>query len=119
MSNQTNNISERLIEFGVSIVKLCLDIEKTKTGSIIANQLLRSGTSVGANYEEARGAQSKQDFIHKLHISLKEIRETIYWLEIINRSEINNKINGSNLLEEAKEISKIIGKSLLTAKANK
>ena len=80
---QQNGISERLLDFGVITVKLVDKLYQTKIGSILGNQLLRSGTSIGANYEEARGAQSKADFIHKLHIVLKESRETIYWIKLI------------------------------------
>ena len=72
-----------MLDYGVAIIKICARLSKMAIGKHIGNQLLRSGTSVGANYEEARGAQSKADFIHKLQIVLKETRESFYWLKLI------------------------------------
>lgn len=76
MQSERNNLSERLLDFGVNAIKLARRLNKTATGRHIAGQLTRSGTSAGANYEEACGAESRLDFIHKLQVSLKELRES-------------------------------------------
>jgi len=91
MEDKATQISDRLIEYGVRIIKLTVKLRKTVSGKHIANQLLRAGTSVGANYEEACGVQSRADFIHKLQIVLKEIRESLYWLRLIQKSAILNE----------------------------
>jgi len=80
---------------------------------------LGAGTSVGANYEEACGAQSKADFIHKLQIVLKEIRESMYWLKLIQRADILKVDEIKEAINETQQISAIIGKSILTAKKRK
>ncbi len=116
MEEKARELSERLLDYGVEIVKLTIKIGKTTTGKVIANQLIRSGTSVGANYEEACGAQSRADFIHKLQIVLKEIRESLYWLRLIQKSAISNEQGLSKLVEETKQLSNIIAKSIITAK---
>ena len=80
---------------------------------------MRSATSAGANYEEACGAESRQDFIHKMQVVLKELRESLYWLRLIKKSEINKTkmdIGISRLLIEARELANIIAKSVVTAK---
>ena len=116
MEDKANQISERLLDYGVAIIKICARLNKTVIGKHIGNQLLRSGTSVGANYEEARGAQSRADFIHKLQIVLKEIRESMYWLKLIQRSQILRGAEFEEAIKETERISKIIGKSVITAK---
>ncbi len=119
MESKARQISERLLEYGVSIIKLCLELNKTDVGRHIGRQLLRSGTSVGANYEEACGAQSRADFIHKLQIVLKEIRESLYWIRLIQRSKILKAHEVSKVMDESREITNIVAKSLLTAKRKK
>ena len=78
--------SARLLKFSVDIVKISSRIPKTPAGFAIASQLVRSGTSVGANFQEAQDASSPRDFIHKISISLRESKETLYWLTIINET---------------------------------
>ncbi len=78
--------------------------------------MFRSGTSSGANYEEACGAQSKADFIHKLQIVLKELRESSFWLRLIKKSSLLNDGSVDELIEETKQLINIIAKSLITAK---
>jgi four helix bundle protein len=79
---------------------------------------MRSATSAGANYEEACGAESRSDFIHKMQIVLKEMRESLYWLKLINRSNLakNSSTDLKDLLKEATELANIIAKSIITAK---
>lgn len=100
------------------IVKLCKIISKDTVGKAITLQLLKSGTSIGANLEEAYGAQSKKDFICKLFIVLKEARETSYWLRLIKESEMISNEEIEPILRESEEIKRIIGQSVVTAKKN-
>ena len=83
----------------------------------IGNQLLRSGTSAEANYEEARASESKTDFIYKLHLVLKELRESVYWIKLLKYSDVNSKQEYDKILEETVSLCKIINKSILTSKA--
>ena len=88
-SDKPFDICERTFEFSVRIVNLCSFLKQTPGGGRdLAKQLIRSGTSIGANVEESRAAQSTADFIHKLEIALKEARETRYWLRLIIASEL-------------------------------
>ena len=81
-----DDIEARLIDFAVRIIKLCDNLPKTRAGNHIAGQLLRSGTAPAAHYAEARGAESTKDFVHKLRLSLKELKESRVWLLIIAKS---------------------------------
>lgn len=102
-------ITERTEEFAIRIIKACSFLQKqddvTRT---ISKQLLRSGTSVGANCHESRSAQSNKDFINKLEIALKEARETEYWLKILIKSELADQVRFTPLLEECQEIVRIL-----------
>ena len=82
------DIAERLLNLAARIIKLADALPKSSASKHICLQVVRSGTSAGANYEEARGAESKKDFLHKLGISLKELRETRYWLKLIVQAEL-------------------------------
>ena len=81
MQNRSD-LSERLLEFAASSIKLTVRLKRTAVGRYIANQLMRAASSSGANYEEACGAESKADFIHKMQLVLKELRESLYWLKL-------------------------------------
>ena len=83
-------LEERLIDFAVTIVSVVEALPSSKAGNHIANQLIRSGTSPAPNYGEARSAESRNDFIHKMKISLKELRETLIWLKIIARKRLGH-----------------------------
>jgi len=85
-------------------------------GRYIGRQVLGSGTSPGANYEEARGAESKADFVHKLGIVLKELSETRYWLKLLIKSKLIPSKRIESVFSEADELCKIIGKSVITVK---
>ncbi len=119
MENKAEQISERFLDYGAEIVKLSLKLARTATERHVANQLLRCGTSVGANYEEARGAQSRADFIHKLQVVLKEIREALYWLKLIEKCKLLKQESLAPIIEETVQLSNIIAKSILTAKARR
>ena len=114
---QVKDIRLRAFDFAVQIVKLCqyLD-EKRGVERIIGNQLLRSGTSIGANLEEAEAGQSKADFISKNSIALKEARETHYWLKLLAATEIVPTTWLSPLQQETEELTKIIAAIIIKAK---
>ncbi|BAT52930.1 hypothetical protein NOS3756_18720 [Nostoc sp. NIES-3756] len=104
-----SSIAERTKRFAIRVVKACCFLdEKPGVYRTISKQLLRSGTSIGANVREAQSAQSNKDFINKLEIALKEARETQYWLEILIESELVDKHKFQLLLQEANEIGKIL-----------
>jgi len=109
-----DDIQERLIDFAVEIIRLCSSLPKTRAGNHVSIQLLRSGTSPAANYGEARGAESRNDFIHKLGIVVKELNESIIWLEILKRSEMHTHAYIEPILIECIELAKIISSSIKT-----
>ena len=108
-----NLVQEKSFEFAVSIVKYYKQL-KTQSEFAIANQLLRSGTSVGANIEEALGGSSKKDFINKMTIALKEARESKYWLRLIYESGIDKNVGP--ILTEANSLVNILSKIVKTSK---
>jgi four helix bundle protein len=99
----------------LNIVHLSLKLPKTLPGRHISAQVLRSGTSPAANYAEARGAESRSDFIHKLRIVLKELNETAIWLQIISRTALISPEQIVAVVAENRELSKIIATSVKTA----
>jgi four helix bundle protein len=113
-------IQSRTFEFAVRIVKLCQHLdEKSGVSRTIGKQLLRAGTSVGANVEEAQSGQSKADFISKIAIALKEARETRYWLRLIVASNLLPIERLSDLQTEIEELMKILGAIIVSAKDNR
>ncbi len=111
-----DELADRLLEFAVRIIGVAAALPKTPVGQHIAGQIVESGTSVGAHYEEARGAESKADFLHKLGIALKECRETRFWLRVIYRAKLLIGDFRTDLLVEADELCAILGQSILTAR---
>ena len=109
-------ISIRLLEFGCNVIKLSGEMTNSFTGKHVSHQLIRSATSAGANYEEACGGESTKDFIHKLQISLKELKESLYWLKLIEKAELTNQNKHSEIKSENEQLIKIIAKSVITAK---
>ena len=120
-SDFREKMSVRMLEFAVRIMKLESKLCKTYSGKHIYGQLFRSGSSTGANYEESVGAESRADFIHKTQIVLKEVRESNYWLRLINKSNLvsEDDTDLKFLLPESFELIKIFSSSLVTAKQNK
>jgi four helix bundle protein len=103
------DITDRSFSFAVRVVKLCRFLEKQdRVSRTLANQLLRSGTSVGANIEEAQAGQSKADFIAKMSISRKEARETLYWLRLLEKSDLVVADQLSEITKEADELVRIL-----------
>ncbi|MCY2977065.1 MAG: four helix bundle protein [Planctomycetota bacterium] len=112
------DIEERLLDFAVRIGKAIDALPDTRLGRHIAGQLVRSGTSPAPNYAEACAAESKKDFIHKLAIVLKELRESSVWIRLIVKSELIPEQRLEQLRDECDQLCKIIAKSLVTAKSN-
>lgn len=110
------DLSERFLEFAATVVKLTYSFPKTGIGKHVGMQLIRSATSMGANYEEGCAAQSRADFIHKLQIVFKETRESIYWMRLSEKLDLVNVASLVPVLQEGKELELIIGKSLVTSK---
>ena len=113
MENKDNIIIKLTFQFALEIIRYCEELQEDKK-FVIANQLLKSGTSIGANIREAQNAESKADFIHKFKIAAKEIEETIYWLELCEFSE--NYPNTNGLIEKLNNISRIVNKIIITSK---
>ena len=111
-----NPLLEKSIKFASRIVKLYQYLLKEKHESIISKQIIRSGTSIGANANEAIYGISKADFIAKLQISLKETAETEYWLRLLVLSEYITEAEGDSLIDDCLEIKRILISSLNTAK---
>lgn len=115
--DKPQDIRERTFSFAVEIVRLCQWVEEqSDVYRILGRQLLRSGTSIGANTEEAQAGQSRADFISKYAIALKEARETIYWLRLLRETYSRSDISVNDLVQEADEISKIIGSIIVNTK---
>ena len=109
-------LEDRLLDFAARVGKMVDAIPDTRLGRHIAS--VRSGTSPAPNYAEACAAESKRDFIHKLGIVLKELRESRTWIKLIIQADLLPEQRMSELLDEANQLCNIIGKSVVTAKAN-
>lgn len=113
-----NILIDKSIVFASRIVKLHDFLIKNKKGLPIAKQIIRSGTSIGANINEANYGQSPADFIAKMHIALKEAAETEYWIKLLYMSEYIDEKMHNSLLEDCLEIKRILISSINTAKSN-
>jgi four helix bundle protein len=116
MKNEKNVILAKSYNFAKRIVKLYLHLSKEKNEYVLSKQLLRSGTSIGANIEEAQAGQSKKDFIAKTQISLKEAKETHYWLRLLRDTQIIEAKLADSLIKECEELLYILSAILKTAK---
>ena len=111
-----NILQDKSFAFAVRIVNLYKFLCEDKKEFVLSKQILRSGTSIGANVEEGIGGQSDKDFLAKLSISYKETRETIYWLKLLFATDYLNKEQFDNILQDAEELGKILAKIILTTK---
>ncbi|MBL1212419.1 MAG: four helix bundle protein [Ignavibacteriae bacterium] len=112
-------LEERLIEFAVLIIDIINEMPNTKAGNHLSSQLIRSGTSPALNYGEAQSGESRKDFIHKIKIVLKELRETFVCLKIIQRTKLfKNEIKILSAIKENDELISIFVKSVETAQKN-
>lgn len=104
------DLEVRTTEFSKRLISVCREIVKSLYNQNIISQVLRSGTSIGANYREANGCVSKKDFSSKIHLCKKEAKETLYWLELLGESELAHKTSINNLAKEAHELTLIFSK---------
>ncbi len=104
--------------FAIRIINLYKYLCKDKTEYVLSKQMLRSGTSIGANIREAAFAQSSNDFISKMSIALKEVSETLYWLELLNETGYINDKEANSLKSDCRELLRILQASIITAKSN-
>ena len=107
------NLETRLLQFSKNIISICKTTKITQLNKNIIDQLLRSSTSIGANYSEANDALGKKDFLFRLRIARKECKETIYWLKLFQHESTNKKIDES--IAEAKEIRNILSAIIIKA----
>ncbi len=119
MGSFSDDLSDRFMNLVINIIKLERGLIKTYSGRHIFGQLFRAGTSAGANYEEAGAGESRADFIHKMQIVLKELRESYFWIKLIFESNLISKEDEvlKFLCSESKELTNIIAKSVITAKS--
>lgn len=110
------DLEERTIKFSKNIISLCKKIPFSMINKRLTDQLLRSGTSIGANYREANECDTKKDFRNKIRIAKKEARETIYWLELLIDSNFSLKEDLFSLLDESKQLMKILASIYLKTK---
>lgn len=120
-NNQSNNswkekFAERLFKFALLVIKIANMLPKTPAGFAIASQLIKAGTSIGANFIEAQDASSIKDFINKLSISLRESKESLYWLKIIKHSGLQNEKIVDDAIMECNEIASVLSKSVKSSK---
>jgi four helix bundle protein len=119
MSRTTNITKEKSFAFAIRIINLEKFLRKEKREMVLSRQLLRSGTSVGANIREGYNAESDADFIHKLGIAQKECDETCYWLELLNATDYLDKKQFMSIYADAEALLKIIKSIILTKKQNR
>lgn len=123
MRNNVNSSKEwreifvqRLLKFGVAVIRLANKFPKTPAGFAIASQLIRSATSIGANFVEAQDASSARDFVQKLSIALREARETIYWLQTVQMSGLSSSASLTGMIKEENEIIAMLVASVKSSK---
>ena len=114
-----NILADKTVDFAVRIVKFYKYLCEEKKEYVLSKQILRSGTSIGANVRESKNAQSKADFISKLNIALKEADETEYWLEVMVKSDLIKENQVEKLVSDLKEIIAILVSSLKTMKSKR
>ncbi|MDX2214440.1 MAG: four helix bundle protein [Oculatellaceae cyanobacterium bins.114] len=113
------NLKKRTKDFALRIIKLYGALPSSVEAQVIGKQILRSGTSVGAHYHESSRSRSKAEFISKIQVSLQELEETIYWLELLIASQLVHESKLTKLLEESKELIAILATCMKRAKESK
>ena len=120
MTEKIFDLEERLLEYAAEIIRLVESLPQTRAGNHVAGQLLRSGTSPLPNHGEAQAAESRNDFIHKLSVCLKELKETRRWLRLTTRVPLVKPVDKArSVLEETEELIRIFAASIRTAKNKK
>jgi four helix bundle protein len=118
MQSGDNIIKRKSFSFAVRVVNLCKLLQAERKEFVMSKQLLRSGTSIGANIREALNAQSKPDFIHKLSISQKECDESLYWLELLKETNYINQLEFESISHDNIELLKILRSIIMASKKN-
>src|SRR3982751_5275490 len=118
MERRGDDLAERLLDFAAEVGKIVDALPETRLGRHTAGQLVRCGTSPAPNYAEAGGAESRKDFIHKLSICLKELRETHCWLLLVVKAELLPEQRLTELVDECRQLMNVIAKSIVTTKSN-
>jgi four helix bundle protein len=117
---EKHDVVARTFEFAVQIVQLGDRVpRRSVAGQSLFSQVVRSGTSIGANVEEAQAGESRADFVHKYAIALKEARETHYWLRLLRASGILGETDSGGLVQESDEIRRILGRIIVNSKRNR
>jgi len=112
----SRDLEERLLEYGMRIIRVVESLPKNLVGLRIGDQLLRRKTAVGAHYEESRGAESRDDFAHKLQMALKEMRESNYWLRLLAKAGTVSPGRVAGIIDESKQLRAILSKAVATTK---
>ena len=112
------DLEDRLISFSALVIDVVEAVPQNRAGNHVAGQLVRSGTSAAPNYGEAQGAESRRDFIHKLRICLKELKETRTWLKLCRKKGYGTGELVSGSLDECEQLVRIVARSIETAKKN-
>lgn len=118
MGNRTNVVLEKSRAFSIRIVRLCALLRDERREPVLSKQLLRSGTSVGANISEAVYAQSRADFIAKMHIALKETSESGYWIDLLYRTDRLTEREYDSIVKDQRELIRLLTAIVRTAKEN-
>jgi four helix bundle protein len=116
--SKADQLERRLIAFASAVLSLSSQLPRTPQGRHVCSQILRSGTAAAANYGEARGAESRADFVHKLKIVFKELNETTIWLEIIRESALTPPHKIVAIVAENRELCRIVGASIRTLRTS-
>jgi four helix bundle protein len=111
-----DDIAERLLNFAAAVLKLTREMPMDAAGKHVSRQMIRAATGGGSNYEEARGAESRADFIHKVSVATKEMREALYWLKLVRKAELSPRRSVDGLIGEVNELVAILSSSTKTAK---
>ena len=108
-SEKPRDLAERTFNFAVSVIRFLKTVKYSKENDVIKTQLAKSATSIGANYEEAQGAYSKDDFKYKIGICFREAKERSYWLRIMKAADISTSLELDDLIQESNELKNIFG----------
>ncbi len=119
MAGRGDQLSRRFLEFVARVIRVVDALPKTVAGRHIGIQLVDACTSFGANYEEGCGAESRADFVHKMAVVLKELKETRYWLKLIHWNKMLVPTETEPVINECEELCATVGKSIATARSNK
>ncbi|HLY65311.1 MAG TPA: four helix bundle protein [Chloroflexota bacterium] len=117
-SDRSNRIVDRSFDYSVAAIELYRELQLNPVGRILGRQFLRSATSIGANVQEAQAGQSKADFVSKMTIALKEARESLYWIQLMERATVMPVPRLASIRDETDQITRILGAIVVSAKAN-